>query len=235
MKPGQMVALVGPSGAGKTTATYLIQRFYDSQRGRVLLDGHDVRDLTLDSISRSIGAVMQDTYLFHTSVLENIRYGRLEASDAEVRDAARAAGMDDMIERLPESLETVVGERGFRLSGGEKQRVAIARAVLKNPPVLILDEATASLDTRLEREIRESTERLARGRTTVVIAHRLSTVLAADEILVLDRGHLVERGRHDALLAQEGLYAALYHEQFAPPPKAEEDSPSDAGYADAAS
>ena len=212
---GQMAALVGPSGAGKTTAAYLIQRFYDPQRGRVLLDGHDLRDVTLDSVSRAVGAVMQDTYLFHTTLAENIRYGRLEAGDDELRVAARTAGLDEMVERLPDGMETVVGERGYRLSGGEKQRVAIARAILKDPPVLVLDEATASLDSRLEREIREATARLAAGRTTVVIAHRLSTVVAADVIFVLDRGRIVERGRHHDLLARGGLYASLYREQFA--------------------
>lgn len=214
VEPGQTLALVGPSGAGKTTITYLLQRFYDPQEGRVRLDGHDLRDLTLASMAAGVGAVMQDTYLFHTTLRDNILYGRLEASEQEVRDAASAAGLDELIERLPEGLETVVGERGYRLSGGEKQRVAIARAILKRPPVLVLDEATASLDTKLEREIRDSTTRLARGRTTVVIAHRLSTVIAADVILVLDRGQVVERGRHEELLRNEGLYAALYREQF---------------------
>lgn len=212
--PGQMVALVGPSGAGKTTVTYLLQRYYDPTSGVVRLDGHDLRNLTLDSVSAAVGTVMQETFLFHTSLLENIRYGRLDASDEEVLQAARVAGLEAMIERLPDGLATVVGERGFRLSGGEKQRVAIARAVLKDPAVLVLDEATSSLDTRLEREIREATARLARGRTTFVIAHRLSTVVAADQILVLDRGRIVERGRHDELLARGGLYAALYREQF---------------------
>ncbi|MPZ99563.1 MAG: ATP-binding cassette domain-containing protein [Dehalococcoidia bacterium] len=211
---GQMVALVGPSGAGKTTVTYLLQRYYDPQAGRVLLDGHDLRGLTLDSISRAVGTVMQETYLFHTTLLDNIRYGRLEATDDEVMEAALAAGLGSLLERLPDGLETTVGERGYRLSGGEKQRVAIARAILKDPPVLILDEATSSLDSRLEREIRDSTAQLAKGRTTVVIAHRLSTVVAADLILVFDRGHIVERGRHGELLAQDGLYAALYHERF---------------------
>jgi ATP-binding cassette subfamily B protein len=212
--PGQMVALVGPSGAGKTTMTYLMQRYYDPQEGSVRIDGHDLRELTLDSMSRAIGTVMQETYLFHTSLRDNIRYGRLDAEDAEVESAASAAGLGDLVERLPDGLDTVVGERGYRLSGGEKQRVAIARAVLNDPPILILDEATSSLDTKLEREIREATEELARGRTTIVIAHRLSTVIAADIILVLEHGHVVERGRHEELLALGGLYASLYREQF---------------------
>ncbi|MGE0134571.1 MAG: ABC transporter ATP-binding protein [Dehalococcoidia bacterium] len=212
--PGTMVALVGPSGAGKTTMTYLLQRFYDPLSGTVRIDGHDLRDLTLDSISNAVGAVMQSAHLFHASLADNIRYGRLAATDAEVRAAAAAAGLDEMIGRLPEGLDTLVGERGYRLSGGEQQRVAIARAVLKDAPILVLDEATASLDSRLEREIREATARLSEGRTTVVIAHRLSTVVAADLILVFDRGRVVERGRHEDLLRHEGLYALLYREQF---------------------
>ena len=215
IEPGQMAALVGPSGAGKTTVTYLLQRFYDPQQGAVLLDGHDLRELTLDSVSRAIGVVMQDTYLFHTTLGDNIRYGRLDATDDEVRTAANTAGLDDMIERMTDGLDTLVGERGYRLSGGEKQRVALARAILKDPPVLILDEATSSLDSRREREIREATEQLARGRTTVVIAHRLSTVVKADVIFALDEGRIVERGGHEELLALGGLYASLYREQFA--------------------
>ncbi|MEE8337347.1 MAG: ABC transporter ATP-binding protein [Dehalococcoidia bacterium] len=215
IEPGQMAALVGPSGAGKTTVTYLLQRFYDPQRGAVRLDGHDLRDLTLESVSRAVGVVMQDTYLFHTTLGDNIRYGRLDATDAEVRTAAGTAGLDEMIERMTDGLETVVGERGYRLSGGEKQRVALARAILKDPPVLVLDEATSSLDSRREREIREATEQLAKGRTTVVIAHRLSTVVKADVIFALDEGRIVERGRHAELLERGGLYASLYREQFA--------------------
>ena len=218
VEPGSMLALVGPSGAGKTTMTYLLQRFYDPVHGVVRLDGHNLRDLTLGSVSSAVGAVMQDTYLFHSSLGANIRYGRLDAADHDVEAAAAAAGLQEMLDRLPEGLDTVVGERGYRLSGGEKQRVAIARAILKDPPVLILDEATASLDSRLERVIREAMGRLAAGRTTVVIAHRLSTVLSADQILVLDQGRIVERGRHEELLALGGLYASLYREQFSEDP-----------------
>lgn len=214
VKPGSMLALVGPSGAGKTTVTYLLQCFYDPGRGTIRLDGRDLRDLTLDSISDAVGTVMQDTYLFHSSLADNIRYGRLDARDDEVAAASSVSGLDELLERLPDGLDTVVGERGYRLSGGEKQRVAIARAVLKDPPVLILDEATASLDSRLERVIREAMEHLAAGRTTIVIAHRLSTVLAADQILVIDHGRVVERGRHAELLSLGGLYATLYEEQF---------------------
>ena len=214
VEPGTMLALVGPSGAGKTTVTYLLQRFYDPQQGTVRLDGNDLRDLTLDSVSGAVGAVMQDTYLFHSSLADNIRYGRLDATDAQVEAAADAGGLAEMLARLPDGLGTVVGERGYRLSGGEKQRVAIARAVLKDPPVLILDEATSALDSRLERVIRGAMDQLTAGRTTGVIAHRLSTVLNADQILVLDMGHVVERGRHKELLALGGLYASLYREQF---------------------
>lgn len=215
VKPGQMAALVGPSGAGKTTMTYLLQRFYDPDHGRVLIDGVDLRDLSLQSLAATVGAVMQETFLFHNTLRENIRYGRLDASDEELMVAAAIAGLGDLLRELPEGLDTVVGERGYRLSGGQKQRVAIARAVLKDPPVLIFDEATASLDTRLEREIRDATTRLARGRTTVVIAHRLSTVLTADVIYVFDNARVVERGTHAELLAADSLYAALYNEQFA--------------------
>ncbi|MDA0353760.1 MAG: ABC transporter ATP-binding protein [Chloroflexi bacterium] len=215
LEPGQMAAIVGPSGAGKTTITYMLQRFYDPNEGRVTLDGHDLRDLTMASISGAVGVVAQDTTLFFSSLRDNIRYGRLDATDEEIELAARAAGLGDLMDDLPAGLDTVVGERGYRLSGGEKQRVSIARAILKDPPVLIMDEATASLDSRLEAEIRRATERLAKGRTTLVIAHRLSTVIAADVILVVEGGQVVERGTHAELLKQEGLYATLYRSQFA--------------------
>jgi ATP-binding cassette subfamily B protein len=211
---GSLVAFVGPSGAGKTTASYLVPRLYDVDGGRVTLDGHDVRDLTRATLARAVGVVTQESYLFHASVRDNLRYGRPDATDEEVRAAARAANIDERVERLAEGYDTTVGERGYRLSGGEKQRLAIARVLLADPRVLILDEATSALDTASERLVQQALEEAMRGRTTIAIAHRLSTVLAADTIFVLDRGRVVERGTHAELLARGGLYAGLYAEQF---------------------
>jgi ATP-binding cassette subfamily B protein len=214
-RPGQLVALVGPSGSGKTTTTYLIPRLYDVDAGAVEIDGHDVRGVTLESLGRVIGVVTQETYLFHNTVLENLRYAKPEATMDEIEAAARAAAIHERVVELPEGYDTVVGERGYKLSGGEKQRIAIARVLLKDPRILILDEATSALDTVSERLIQAALTRLMEGRTTIAIAHRLSTILRADEILVFDRGRVVERGTHAELVAHEGLYARLYAEQFA--------------------
>jgi len=213
-RPGQLIALVGPSGAGKTTMTYLIPRLYDPTDGVIRIDGHDLRDVTLDSLSSAIGMVTQETYLFHDTIRTNLIYAKLDATQAGIESAARAANIHNFIMDLPDGYDTIVGERGYRLSGGEKQRVALARVILKDPRILVLDEATSSLDSESESLIQDALKRVMAGRTSIVIAHRLSTILAADLILVMDRGRIVERGAHEQLLARNGLYAQLYETQF---------------------
>lgn len=214
IEPGQLVALVGPSGAGKTSVTYLIPRLYDVTRGSVSIDGRDLREFTLASLSAAIGMVTQETYLYYDTIRANLLYANPQADEAQMVAAARAANIHDFIMGLPERYDTVVGERGYRLSGGERQRIAIARVLLKDPRILVLDEATSSLDSLSEALIQEALARVMRGRTSIVIAHRLSTILSADKILVLDQGRLVEQGTHDELLARDGLYATLYRTQF---------------------
>jgi ATP-binding cassette subfamily B protein len=219
-KPGELVALVGPSGAGKSTITYLAARLYDPTAGAVTIDGVDLRDVTLESLAHTVGSVTQETFLFHATVAENLRYARPGATDAELEAAARQAQILDVIARLPEGFDTLVGERGYKLSGGEKQRIAIARVILENPRLLILDEATSHLDAHSEMLVQEALASLLAGRTSLVIAHRLSTILAADRILVLDRGRIVEAGTHAELLSRGGLYARLYEQQFRTAPAA---------------
>jgi ATP-binding cassette subfamily B protein len=215
VQPGQLVALVGPSGAGKTTLTYLIPRLYEPSQGQICIDGRDLRDVTLESLSQQIGMVTQETYLFHDTIRTNLLYARLDATQAELVEAARAANILGFIQGLPAGFDTIVGERGYRLSGGERQRIALARVILKNPRILVLDEATSHLDSESEALIQEALRRVMAGRTSIVIAHRLSTILAADQILVMDRGKIVERGGHAELVQLNGLYAHLYQTQFA--------------------
>ncbi len=212
--PGQLVALVGPSGAGKTTLTYLIPRLYDPTAGSIRLDNHDLRDLSLESLTAQIGIVTQETYLFHDTIRTNLQYARLDATQEELEAACQVANIHAFIQALPDGYDTIVGERGYRLSGGEKQRLALARVILKDPRILVLDEATSSLDSESEALIQDALAKVLTRRTSIVIAHRLSTILAADFILVMDRGRIVERGTHEALLAQGGLYASLYLTQY---------------------
>jgi ATP-binding cassette, subfamily B, bacterial len=215
VEPGQLAAIVGPSGSGKTTISYLVPRLYDVDRGRVLIDGRDVRGLTQASVADAVGMVTQDTYLLHSTVRDNLRYAKPDADQSEIEEAARAANIHDRILSFADGYDTVVGERGYRLSGGEKQRLAIARVLLKDPRILILDEATSALDTTSERLVQQALENATRQRTTIAIAHRLSTILGADVILAVEAGRVVERGTHAELLAKGGLYARLYTEQFA--------------------
>ncbi len=214
VKAGQLTALVGPSGAGKTTLIYLIPRLYDPVAGQVMLDGHDLRDLKLDSLMAQIGMVTQETHLFHDTIRTNLLYAKLNATQTEIEAAARAANIHDFVAGLPDGYDTIVGERGYRLSGGEKQRIALARVILKDPRILVLDEATSHLDSESESLIQDALKRVMAGRTSIVIAHRLSTILAADQILVMDRGRIVEHGTHSSLLDEGGLYAHLYETQF---------------------
>jgi ATP-binding cassette subfamily B protein len=213
-EPGSLVALVGPSGAGKTTLTYLIPRLYDPTAGRILINGHDLRDVTLESLSAQIGMVTQEVYLFHDTIRTNLKYARLNATQAELENACKVANIHEFIRELPDRYDTIVGERGYRLSGGEKQRIALARVILKDPRILVLDEATSSLDSESEALIQEALGKVMAERTSIVIAHRLSTILAADLILVVDRGRIVESGTHKTLLAKGGLYTNLYQTQF---------------------
>jgi ATP-binding cassette subfamily B protein len=215
VEPGQLAALVGASGAGKTTITYLIPRLYEATDGVVAIDGIDVKDIELGSLAEAVGMVTQETYLFHASVRDNLLYARPDATDEQIERAARAALIHDRILELEDGYDTRVGERGYRMSGGEKQRLAIARVLLKDPRILVLDEATSALDTTSERLVQRALEPLMAGRTTIAIAHRLSTIVAADVIFVIDRGRIVERGSHEDLLAKRGAYATLYDEQFA--------------------
>ncbi len=214
VKPGQMIAFVGPSGAGKSTIANLIPRFYEINGGSISIDGYDIRDVKLDSLREQIGIVPQETMLFSTTVMENIRYGRLDATDEEVIEAAKAANADSFIRELPQGYDTTIGERGLNLSGGQRQRMAIARAILKNPQILILDEATSALDTESEKIVQAALDSLMVGRTSFVIAHRLSTIFNADQIYVIDGGRIKEHGTHEELLQQGGLYSHLYNIQF---------------------
>jgi ABC-type transport system involved in Fe-S cluster assembly fused permease/ATPase subunit len=215
VKPGQTVAIVGPSGSGKSTIGRLLFRFYDVGAGALRIDGQDVRDITQSSLHGQIGIVPQDTVLFNDTIGYNVAYGRDGASQADVVKAAKAAKIHDFVMSLPDGYQTTVGERGLKLSGGEKQRVGIARTLLKNPPILLLDEATSALDTETERDIQESLRRMGQGRSVITIAHRLSTVVDADLIIVLEQGHVTEQGTHDELLARDGRYAAMWHRQLA--------------------